>query len=396
MPSMRFPLTCSVLAVLATAPAALAAEPIFNLRVLHETRIEMSADDWQALRDNFRTNQYYAANISFDGEVVEQVGVRSRGKGSRDEAKPGLRLDFNRFGKGRDFHGMKSAILDNEVQDTSLLREALAYDVFQAMGILTPQIAYARVTVNGEYWGIYAQTEDVRKSFLLERFGEDTGNLFSYEWSGAYDLSWRGEDHDQYVPIPFEPKTNEDSLDPTELVDFIRTLNEAPDATFVNEISNYLDLEKFLTYLAVENAIAESDGFLGDQGMNNYYLYQRDGSSRFEIIPWDKDSAFQAPEWRLFRGVEANRLATRLLNVEGLRGIYVNAVRRAVKDFVNPRFLAPRLEANYRLIREAVLQDTRKPYSNGEFEQAVVGLRGVIANREQDVNVQFRPSARRP
>ena len=393
---MRFRLTYSLAAVLAGAPGARAAEPIFNVRVLHETRIEMSPDDWQALRDNFRTNQYYAANVSFDGELVEQVGVRSRGKGSRDETKPGLRLDFNRYGKGRDFHGMKSAVLDNEIQDTSLLREALAYDVFQAMGIPAPQIAYTRVTVNGDYWGVYAQTEDVRKSFLMERYGENTGNLFSYAWGGAYDMSWRGEQPEQYVPIPFEPKTNEDSLDPTELIDFIRAINEAPDATFVNEISNYLDLEKFLTYLAVEDAIAETDGFLGDQGMNNYYLYQHDGSSRFEIIPWDKDTAFQAPAWPLFRGVEGNLLVTRLLNIEGLRGLYVAAVRRAVKDFVNPRFLTPRLEANYRLIREAVLQDTKKPYSNDEFELAVVGLRGVIASREQDVNVQLRATAGRP
>jgi len=393
---MRLPLTFSALAVLATAPAALGADRIFDIRVLHETRIEMAPDDWQALRDNFRTNQYYAANVSFDGELVEQVGVRSRGKGSRSDTKPGLRLDFNRFAKGRDFHGMKSAVLDNEVQDTSVLREVLAYDVFQAMGIAAPQVAYARVTVNGEYWGVYAQTEDVRKSFLLERFGEDTGNLFSYEWGGAYDLSWRGEDEVQYVPVPFEPQTNEDSLDSTELIDFIRAVNEAPEASFVAEISNYLDIEKFLTYLAVENAIAESDGFLGDQGMNNYYLYQRDGGSRFEVIPWDKDNAFQAPQWPLFRGVEGNLLVSRLLNVTGLRGLYVAAVQRAVRDFVNTRYLTPRLEANYRLIREAVLQDTKKPYSNDEFELAVVGLRGVIASREPDVSAQLRSAAVRP
>ena len=34
-----------------------------------------------ALRENFRTNQYYAANVSIDGEVVLQVGIRRAARG---------------------------------------------------------------------------------------------------------------------------------------------------------------------------------------------------------------------------------------------------------------------------------------------------------------------------
>jgi spore coat protein CotH len=379
---------------LGAAPRLFAADPIFDPRVLHETRIEMDPADWQALRDNFRTNQYYAANVSFDGEVIEQVGLRSRGKGSRDPNKPGLRVDFNRFGRDREFHALKSLVLDNEIQDASLLREPLAYAVFQAMGIEAPQIAYTRLTINGAYWGVYAQTEDVRKAFLKQRFGsDDDGNLFAYEWSGAYDFSWRGENPSEYVPDPFEPQTNEDSLDATELVDFIRTINEAPDAAFLAQIANYIDVERFLTYVAVENALAESDGLLGDQGMNNFYLYQSEDGSRFTFIPWDKDNSFQLPQWPVDRGVERNVLVRRLLGFPAQRTFYVEAVRRTVDQYVNGRWLLPRLEANYGLIREAALADTRKPQSNDQFEVAVEGLRGVIDNRADDVNLQLRRSA---
>ena len=77
----------------------------------------MDPGDWSALRQNFRTNQYYAANISIDGEVVQQVGIRSRGKGSRSGEKPGLKVDMNRYVSGQEFHGRKSVILDNLTQD---------------------------------------------------------------------------------------------------------------------------------------------------------------------------------------------------------------------------------------------------------------------------------------
>lgn len=383
---------------LAGVPSAFATDPLFDQRVLHETRIEMDPADWQALRENFRTNQYYAANASFDGEVVEQVGVRSRGKGSRDDKKPGLRVDFNRYGKDLEFHGMKSLVLDNEIQDSSLLREALAYAVFQAMGIEAPQIAYARVTVNGEYWGVYAQTEDLRKSFLKERFGsDDDGNLFKYEWAGAYDFSWRGEDPGLYIPEPFEPHSNEETLDPTELIDFIRSINETPDDMFLAQIANYIDVRKFLSYVAVENALAESDGLLGDQGMNNFYIYQSEDSSRFTFIPWDKDNSLQLAEWPLFRGVEGNLLVQRLLSDDALRAFYASEVKRAVSLYVNRSWLLPRLESNYRLIREAAISDPMKPQSNDEFEVSVEGLRGVIEGRAADVAQQLRQVApRRP
>ena len=71
--------------------------PIFDPRVLHDARIEIDPSAWQALRENFQSNQYYAANFSVDGVAVAQVGIRSRGDGSRSEEKPGLKVDFNKY-----------------------------------------------------------------------------------------------------------------------------------------------------------------------------------------------------------------------------------------------------------------------------------------------------------
>jgi spore coat protein CotH len=376
-----------LVAVLWPGPAR-AQDPIFDQNRLHEVRIVIDPADWKALRDNFLSNQYYSANISIDGEVVEQVGIRSRGSGSRSGQKPGLKVDFNKYVKGQEFHGYKSVVLDNLTQDESLLRERMAYSVFEAMGIAAPQNAHARLTVNDEYWGVYGIVESVTKPFLRARFADDGGNLFDYEYNGSYDFSFRGDDPGLYIPKPFEPDTNEDDVDGSGLVAFIKAINQLPDEGFVTGISAYLDVDKFLTYLATENAIAESDGFVGSFGTNNFFLYQFAGQNRFVFIPWDKDTSFSNPTWPLYQRLETNVLTRRLTADPAKRQVYAEAVKRAVTSFVNARWLLPRMEQAYTQIREAVLTDTKKPYTNDAFELSVVGLRGIISSREADVQAQ--------
>lgn len=378
----------TALAVLLGPALLQAGDPIFDQSQLHEVRIEMDPSDWESLRANYLTNQYYAANISLDSTVVQQVGIRSRGTGSRDAVKPGLKVDFNKYVSGQEFHGYKSLVLDNLVQDTSLLRERLAFKVFDAMGIPAPQNAFARLTVNNGYAGVYNLVEPVSKPFLKARLGDDSGNLFDYEYPGEYFFTYSGPDPGAYIPDPFQPQTHEEDLDPSGLVEFIRVINEAPNATFIQDVGRFLDVARFLTYLAVENALAEYDGFAGEFGMNNFYLYQYGGQTKFELIPWDKDTSLSSPNWPIFQRVGDNVLSRRLLNDPSMQVIYVGAVKRAVSSYLNSRWLLPELEKGYTQIREAVLLDTRKPSTNDEFELAVLGLRGIVVGREADVLAQ--------
>ena len=46
-----------------------------------------------------------------------------------------------------------------------------------------------------------------------------------------------------------------------------------------------LDVDRFLTHVAVENAIAEGDGIFGDQGLNNFYLYEYGAEEPLRLHP---------------------------------------------------------------------------------------------------------------
>jgi spore coat protein CotH len=366
-----------------------AGAPIFDPTLLHDARIEMDPSAWQALRDNYLSNEYYAANFSVDGVAVAQVGIRSRGDGSRREEKPGLKIDFNKYVPSQEYYGYKSLVLRNFAQDASMLRERLALLVFEAMGIASPRNAHARLTVNGEYWGVFGLVEPVSKPFLKSRLGEESGTLFDYEWREYYDFRWRGENPDEYVPEPFQPETNESHPDVADgLVGFVRAINETPISGYAAAIAPRIDVDRFLTHVAVENALAEGDGVVGDQGLNNFYLYEYGQKNRFVFIPWDKDNTFRSGSWPLYRNLEDNVLTARLTADAAKRQVYADAVVRTTTNYLNPRWLTPQLETAYQQIRGAALADARKPFSNGEFEAAVDGLRGVIAAREHDVNAQ--------
>jgi hypothetical protein len=370
----------------ASAPAG---APIFDASRLHEARLDLDPAAWQALRDNYLDNQYYAANLAVDGVAVAQVGVRSRGEGSRNEEKPGLKVEFDKYVPAQEYYGYKSLVLDNLVTDASMLRERLSFLVFEAMGIAAPRNAFARLTVNGEYWGLYALVEPVSKPFLEARFGEKSGTLFDYEWIYPYDFAWRGAEPSAYLPEPFQPETNEEKPDvATGLVAFIQAINDTPDASFVSAMGSRLDVDRFLTHVATENALAEADGVVGDQGLNNFYLYEYGSKNRFVFIPWDKDNTFRSGTWDLYRNLERNVLTRRLTADPAKRQLYADAVARATTSYVNPRWLTPQLETAYQQVRSAAQADARKPFTNAQFEAAVDGVRGVIAARENDVRAQ--------
>jgi spore coat protein CotH len=372
------------------APSARAADPIFSQGVLHEFRIVMDPADWASLRANFRSNQYYAANISVDGEVLQQVGVRSRGKGSRNADKPGLLVDTNKYVSNQEFHGLKKLVLDNVVQDSSFLHEPLAYQVFEAMGIASPAISYTRLTVNDEFWGVYWLVENIDKNFLAARFaGDKEGNLFKYEYVENYTFTDKGSDPNSYLGI-FQPETHDDKPDATALMQFIQAVNGAADgAATVAAAAPFIDVDKFLTYVAVENAIAEQDGWAGLEGMNNFYIYQFTGQTRFVVIPWDQDTSFVSGSWPVLQRLDTNVLTKKLLADPARKQYYLAQVKAAAATAVNPGFLTPKLEAYYGVMRNAVLADTREPFTNEQFEQGIEGMRGVIAGRQPDIQQQI-------
>ena len=105
------------IALAAGAAQAQTADALFASQDLQRVDLFLHSADWLKLRAEFQSNTYYPADLTLNGQTVRNIGIRSRGRGSRSSNKPGLRVDFDRYTTAQRFLGLKSFVLDNVTQD---------------------------------------------------------------------------------------------------------------------------------------------------------------------------------------------------------------------------------------------------------------------------------------
>ncbi len=226
-----------------------------------------------------------ADQIKIDGTILDSIGVRMRGKSSfrhASEFKKPFKVDLNEFVRGQDYDGMKKFNLHNGSCDPSQLRDFIAYDVLRTAGVKTPRVAHARVSINGQYWGLYSIIEQIDKTFVTNNFSNGKGNLYKNNaWSR---LQWLGQEVLPYQE-DIELKTNEDTDDWSDFLELVDVLNNTPDSIFAREIQKVFDVENYLRVLAADIALNNWDSYVDNQ--RNWYIYHNPDTDLFEWIPWD-------------------------------------------------------------------------------------------------------------
>ena len=385
---MRRVLLCAfglAAAVMATAqPAdAQSVDEVFDAQTLHEIRLLINSKDLQLLRVNFTANTYYPADLVWGGggQRVRNVGVRSRGSGTRSGVKLGLRVDFDRYTTDQRFAGLASIVLDNLLQDPAMVRERVAMAFFNRIGVPAPRESFCRLFINNEYQGVYTITEEVEPVYAARTLGEDRGFLFEYH----FVRSFRGEDLGDlaaYKPL-FEPRNHENDADAVlygAIRDLFREAN-VDDGTFRERVEPYLDVTAFITLIAAENFLAENDGILGYTGMNNFYLYRFAGTTRQRLLPWDKDNTFLQTDFPITNRLEDNVLSRRLLAYDDLRTLYLDTLDQCARAAVEDDWLVSEINRSTTLIADAAHADTRKLFSNDQFDAGVGFLNEFAALR---------------
>jgi len=332
---------------------------LFDDSVLHEIQVRMDPNDWKSIHERYLENTYYRCEFVWRGIVVPNVGVRSRGSGTRNAIKPSLAFDFSRYTSSQRFLGLKSLVTRNFAHDVSMIHEHLSMKLFERMGLAYQRTSHARLYVNGEYHGVYLLVEPVDSRYLRTHFGEDNGYLFEFNWNGnPYRFEYLGEDPALYVPGLFEPKTHEDSPEPEKLIAMIRDINQANDEQFLDTMARHLDLRVFLTHVAVEQYLSEFDGLLGFAGMANFYLYRRAADSQWQFIVWDKDNTFHDFVRPIWENIEQNVLIRRALAIPALRDQYLQALHLAAETAGGAYgWLHQEAHRVYWLIRDAARED---------------------------------------
>jgi spore coat protein H len=309
---------------------------LFRPDELLRIEIEMPDEDWENLRWQGRSlprvyagcfefdgYTYFDAEVTINGETVEDAAVRKKGfLGSLSATRPSLKIDLGRTQahRARTLHGTRRLTLNNDKQDLSNVRQCLSYALFAKAGIRAPRCNWAHVTAQGKDLGIYSHVEPIKRPFLLRAFGDARGNLYEGQVSdfSAGRLS------------TFELKTNEQQNDRSDL-DAVAQALKTGDTEVWDALDEAIDMDAFLTFWAMEVLVGHWDSYSGNQ--NNFYLYRNPKDHRFRFIPWGTDGAFaDKPNERsgvlprsVFLGSE---LTARLWRVPRARARYVKRLRQ--------------------------------------------------------------------
>ena len=383
-------------------PAAQSSSDLFNGEVLQRIDLEIHSSDWAKLKANFAENTYYPAEVKWNGQTVYNAGVRSRGRGSRNPNKPGLRVDIDRYRGGQTFLGLKSFILDNLTQDASGIHERVSTAFMARLGIPVSRESHVKLYVSGAYVGLYSIVESVDKDLLARVFGaigEDTQNdgyLYEFKYQDHWGLQYLGGGlqpyKDRFSPVTHETKSDEELYRPIE--NLVRLINETPEDRLVAAIGELFDLPGFIRYVAMQNFLAEEDGFIGTYGMNNFYLYRLENSSKHVLIAWDSDNTFWGPTFPTNEGHNDNVLMQKLMRIPEYAALYAAELRRTADLAEQDGWLNTEIIRQVQLIDTAMKEDTSKPFSNSTYEGDAGAMLGFTGARIAFVRCELERGVR--
>jgi spore coat protein CotH len=380
---------CAV--AVATLTAQSHVDSLLDGSSLQDLWVHINDRDWEDIHTHYQDNTYYPVDVEWQGTRVRNAGMRVRGDTSRNGHKPSFRIEFNRYVTGQTFFGLDALTLDSSWLDPSMITNRLSMLLFRQMGVPAPRVAHVRLFVGAgrEYAGVYAATEEVSSSFLLAHFGEDTGYL--YEYKHQTNDTWAFQDPGPqlgfYVPR-FDAKNHQyDSVANLYMPirDLVERINDAPASDLESALAGYLDVNSFITELAVQNFVAQTDGLVGSVGTNNFYLYRFAGKPFSVLIPWDQGNSFgwfDVPPWW---NLDTNVLASKIWSEPKYRARYLAALLHLADMTSANGWLGAEVVREYQQIRDAVYADPFTPYSSDRFEQAHATIQEYVRARPDNV-----------
>ncbi len=332
---------------------------LFDTDKIIEIDIRIDEDAWENMLANATAEEYCECDVVINGETIYNAAIRTKGNTSLTTiaADPttdrySFKIEFDHYVDGQTCFGLDKLVLNNNYADATSMKEALIYDMYRYFGADASLYNYAKISVNGEYWGVYLALEAVEDSFMLRNYGAQSGELYkpdSMNIGGDFDMGGMGPGGFSPSDMPDmggfgftqpseEPDGGSDMLaaggmDMPDMGDFdmggfsfggfslggggadLNYADDDPDSYSTiwegevtgttdadhervitalkhisegSELETYMDVGNLLRYMAVHVFSVNEDSLSGMMA-HNYYLYEHNG--QLNIIPWDYNLA---------------------------------------------------------------------------------------------------------
>ena len=116
-----------------------------------ELNIDISTDNYDALINNAALEEYYDCDITYNGYLLENVAIRTKGNSSlKDVIESGddrfsYNIDLNYY-EDQDLFGIDKLILNNLFRDPSMMAEYISYEALDSLNM------FSGVSINNSFY----------------------------------------------------------------------------------------------------------------------------------------------------------------------------------------------------------------------------------------------------
>ena len=352
--------------------------PAYFLKIEEENLNELRGDVWN--------NDPVPASLKVEDDKYD-IGIAYRGSYTRKFRKRSYRIEFN---TPKLFSGAREIHLNAEYRDPSLIRNKLSFDFFHDLGVLAPQSQHITFTRNDSHKGVYLQLESVDELFLKKR-GLPSGPIYYAVNNNANFSMMRDEKMKASLLSGYQRAFGDDSDDDI-LYDLINNINTLPLSDFPDEISQYINIDNFFSWLAGAVCTMNNDGFT-----HNYALYQNSDTKLFEIIPWDYDATWGRKvdggtmhyNYVPLEGKKNNHLCYLLMRFPEFRNLYRNILEEILETKFTVTYMEDKVFSLHEALRPHILLDPYKKRKIDKYDREPEFILQFIRDRNSYLKKQL-------
>lgn len=269
------------------------AQSFYDINTIQEIKIYFGFSNWDYRMDTAKAGlegYTQADSVIVNGTKLLQCGVKYKGNSSYDAARTKnpihIKLDYI---NNQNYQGYQDIKLGNGFTDNSIIREPLGYQILRQY-MNAPLANFAKVYINGSYYGIMNNAEDINNEFLINNYYSNNKAFIKCNPVNAgpgsgngSNLAYNGTDTANYN-TKYELQSDFED-DWYELINLCDTLNN-----YYSSLNSILDIDRALWMLAFNNVLVNLDSYTGNF-RQNYYLYRNHKNQWIPTI-WDLNMCF--------------------------------------------------------------------------------------------------------
>ena len=384
---------------------------LYDDTLVRTFRITFPSANWATQLATSRTTGINTAGdlVLDNGVTATNVGFRYKGNTSytMGGTKKSINIELGATNGTEELMGHGTVNINNAAGDSTILRETLYFNVMRQY-VACPEASFAKIHINGTYWGLYSLVEQENNTLIRKFFPSADGDRWRTPnapaatggtgggpgggggggggggFSGAGSaLTYLGNTNLSTYQSNYDLKSNGTSNAWANLIHAITVLGTTPTAELRDKVEDVLAVDPWLWYVGLEIVFADDDSYWNKGA--DYGFYFEAESGRIHPVQHDGNEAFITSDATLspvIGSTGTNRpVISKLLAVPELRQRYLAHVRTILEERFNPTYMTAMVNRYHALTAQAVAEDTKKSFTLAAYTNALTALKSFVTNR---------------